>query len=453
MKNKFILLILILFIALPTAAFFLLFEPYYETQKLGWSPTAYQNRYLAAEKYLARAGIEATTSNSLINANPLSEIDTIFISDARNVLTKQQTEELWQWISNGGHLILSGPPTDWEAGSSALLERLGIEIYSTDCDCDRTNYFFDDEASGENDDDTEEPVKSKDHGNLKELLDTPEKSDDSHHPIDEISGSDTTDNNNNRTDKAPIEESTDPSLITELEFDEVDGVLHINFNPATALYHPYMDDEEDTESDSQPFYWQGSEWGTHFMQFYIGEGMVSVVSDPAIWQNYYLEEFDHAYLLSILTDYSKTVRFIVGSNMPSLAALIWQNAPEFVIACGLLLITWLYYRSRRFLPATGINYTVRRSLAEHIQAVGDYLWQQKQSNALLASIRQEIEQRAGFYIGGFNQLSQAQQYQKLAELAQLPMERVASAMAQTDIISELVFTETIQSLQTIKAKL
>ena len=37
------------------------------------------------------------------------------------------------------------------------------------------------------------------------------------------------------------------------------------------------------------------------MQFEVGEGLLTIVTDPSIWTSYRIDKYDHAYLLWILS--------------------------------------------------------------------------------------------------------------------------------------------------------
>ncbi len=328
-----------------------------------------------------------------------------------------------------------------------------MELYDTDCGCNRYSYYDDLY-------DTEDLIQDPDSNNQgdTEPSTAEPKPVDSSSPTDnQISPENPTDKENNLNPNNASEQATAPydeTLITRLQFGEDNTELTVQFDASHALYHPSMDYDidEDYEGD-QPFYWRGSDWGAHFVQFYIGDGLLSVMSDAEIWRSDYIEELDHAYLLSTLTGESANVQFVIGSNMPSILVLTWRYAKELVISALCLLAAWLIYRARRLTPAQTFSVVARRSLAEHLQATARFHWQQKDSQALLQSLQSEIKQQAHLHLSGFSQLSPIDQFQKLTDVSQIDTALIAQAMTGENITSEAAFIKSVRTLQSLRAKL
>ncbi len=58
-------------------------EFYEETEESGWAEEALRNPYLAAQRFMAESGIEVTDVDSLAKLDQLSNLGTLFFSDAR----------------------------------------------------------------------------------------------------------------------------------------------------------------------------------------------------------------------------------------------------------------------------------------------------------------------------------------------------------------------------------
>jgi len=456
-NNRWVAVATSLLLAIPIALFFLFFESYEETEDDDWSDATITNPYLAAQQYLIKAGANTQTGYSLQELLPLDQIDTLFISDQGNLISDSQIDTLMAWVKAGGNLIISGSMKDWEADSEMLLPWLNVEIYETDCGCGHYGYYDDETAT--------------DFGN-EENTPTETSEDESAETSDDEYSSASSDANDDAT-SAPVEfnaENTpstmqtaedldkervlDPTLKTVLTFDEDESEVVVSFDPAYAIYHPYLDAEDDESYEGlKPFYWQGSDWGIHFMQFEIGDGLITVMSDPEVWNNYWVDQYDHAYLLTTLTWNAKNVRFIIGSQMPSLFTLAWRHGSEFLIAASLFIMAWLIYRGRRFLPPVNVVSTERRSFGEHIDAIGHYHWQAKDAQFLISTLRAEIHSRASVTILGYPNLDPTNQCRKLAEHSQIDATMVTTAMQEKELYGETVFTDAIKTLQNIRSKL
>ena len=350
MGNRAIVLLISAVLVTGVSLFYLLMESYQETEDLGWGEEAYKNQYLASEQFLQRLGINAETQFSLLEAEPLAQVTTLFIADSHDVLSGQQGDRLMEWLKQGGHLIISGHYYD--EGETNFLNRFDIEFVETDCNCYKNYYYPDDteqEASQEDNSETSTATTALDDPSQEENQAEEDKDED-------------------------IQESIDPTLLTVLTFEDMDTEISVNFNPATELYHPYLDYEEDEYTGYTPFYWEGSDWGTHFLQFQVGDGLLTVISDPYIFDNDEINDYDHSYLLSVLAGQGSTLTFVIGKNVPSLITLAWRHGPELFAAFGVWLLFWIFYRSKRFLPPEQRSVTSRRSLAEHIEAVAHFYW-------------------------------------------------------------------------------
>ena len=103
-----------------------------------------------------------------------------------------------------------------------------------------------------------------------------------------------------------------------MTFDGEKKPLQLHFSPDFALYHPII--REPVKKDAPgaaeikdkakvklkagaktqapeappPSVWKGSDAGVHFMQFAVGKGLLTIVSDADIWSSPRIAELDHA---------------------------------------------------------------------------------------------------------------------------------------------------------------
>ncbi len=390
MKRSLLFIILTL-LTIIFCLFFVFFESYKDTKELGWSSKALQNKYLAAEQFLTTSGKSIDIAHGFSEINNLNQIDTLIITNYSDVVSKKQENALLTWMSNGGNLILVLPHNDSQDQDSELLNRVGITSYKIEEDGNTTN---------------------------------PDQSD------------------------AALNE---PS--TSLAFDGVEEELSIEFAGNSSLYHAslYSQDDEDHQ-EYKPFYWAGDDYGIRFIQMNINDGLLTVLSDASIWQNTSIRKYDHAHLLYLLSDSQNTVQFLVGSDFPSLISLMWKNTYELIISIFVLLLFWLFYRGKRFLPAITTHSMVRRSLNEHIEAVAKFHWKQNQSERLLASLREEALKKHSL-LDENNNSSEHKITQSLSLLINRDTSIIEIALFSSKIVTEAEFIQAVQTLKTINSKL
>ncbi|MCE2029536.1 DUF4350 domain-containing protein [Sessilibacter corallicola] len=392
MPNK-LLAILAGLVFLLIGLFFLLFESYTTTVDRGWSKEARSNRYLAAEKFLTLDDKNPNISYGFNSIENLSEIDVLIISNYSNIVSVKQEDKLSKWVSEGGHLILALPNSDSSQYlDSKLLTELGIGVGSSSVE----------------ESESEQPL---------------------------------------------IEGDEIDSYYTKLNFDGVDETLVINFGSYAPLYHEYFFHQGDEEYDGYvPFYWARNNEGIQFLQLNVQSGLVTVLPNVSIWQNAYISDDDNAYLLHLLTGSQKEIQFLVGTDFVPLTVLIWKNAYELIISIALLLVIWLIYRAKRFLPAVATTINTRRSLNEHINASAQFHWKYKHTEFLLESLREEIFKKYKFRFSSSN-MQQQTISEDIAKTMSLQISAVESALFEAKITTESDFIKTVQILKTVNSNL
>lgn len=441
LKNKFLWLGIGLLVLVCTYLFFALFESYTRRVDQGWSDRAIRTPFLAAQLFLDRQGMEVYTVNSLSEELTLAERDTLVVEDSHHILSGQQATELIDWMHRGGHLIVAAH-RGLEGTSDPLMAAFDISVEKTECGCDKYEEASVPDLLGEEGDDSS-------NDNHEEVEHTRRPISDWLRRLNEGEDIDFLESLQDDTER-----KVDPGKLTGLRFGDIDGTVSVLFHPRWVLKHPYLTLEEgEAYAGPEPFYWESSEQGVHFMQFEVGEGLLSVMSDVSPWTNDDIDQFDHAWLLTILTMYSDSVYFLAGHVMPSIYALAWRYGKEIVVAGGICLLLWLIYRGRRFLPPEALVTVSRRSLAEHLRAVAWFFWHRKSADELLISLQEEVRQRAAMVIHGYASFSEAERIRVLSELSGMSAQTVATALASGANNNEVQFTQSIQFLQKIRTLL
>ncbi len=138
------------------------------------------------------------------------------------------------------------------------------------------------------------------------------------------------------------------------------------------------------------------QYGIHLLQFKIGNGTVTVLSDNFLFSNYNLGENDHAYLLSVLgatnTLENSKILLLYNIESDSIFTLIWKNAKHASIAFLIFIAIVLWSMQNRFGPIQKLNDFSSRNIIEHLNATARYSWRKDKGIRLLHQSRLSFEQ-------------------------------------------------------------
>jgi len=158
--------------------------------------------------------------------------------------------------------------------------------------------------------------------------------------------------------------------------------VHVLLQPSVALEAP----ADDTA-------WRhGEEGKTRMLQIPLGDGLVTVMSTFRPFANRELGRFEHAELLWWLVsdnDKAPPVWLVRHLDVQSLSQWLINNALPFVAALILFLLLWLWRVIPRFGPIQPGAAPDRRSLIEHLRAMGRFYSMQRRLPALLQALRQD----------------------------------------------------------------
>ncbi len=113
-------------LALISWGLYVSIEFYEETEDSGWSVEALRNPYLAAQRFMTQSGIDVTDVDNLARLDQLDGLGTLFFSDANQVQTPRQLQQLLDWLEAGGTVIYSANSLDHE--DDLLLAEFGVEV-------------------------------------------------------------------------------------------------------------------------------------------------------------------------------------------------------------------------------------------------------------------------------------------------------------------------------------
>jgi hypothetical protein len=148
----------------------------------------------------------------------------------------------------------------------------------------------------------------------------------------------------------------------------------------------YLSDAEQTAH-----WWVEDEPGDRLLQYRIGDGLITVLSDNSFLGNDEIGKRDHALFLALLVGNDRRAWLLYSSDMPSLAVLLWHKAPYLVVSFLLLCGLWLWRLTRRSGPLLVPQSTARRNLLEHLDAAAGYAWRVDRAQAMLRASREGLE--------------------------------------------------------------
>jgi hypothetical protein len=387
-------------------------EFFEETETSSWSVEALRNPYLAAQQFMTRSGVEVTDVDSLARLDELNAVGTLFFSDANQVQSPRQLEQVMDWLELGGNVIYAANSTAFE--DDLLLAEFEVEV-------DWADY-----ENEEGDDDR--PLSETMREYNRQLRQGKSR--------EEIASS-----------LADEEVS-----LTRIRFGDDIGEIEVAFDNDRILLHPYIADSEYNTGEHSPFSWSVSDYGVHMMQFEVGSGLLTIISDPQIWTSYQVDLHDHAYLLWLLSSQDGNfaiLRSVVGD---SIWVLLRRNAGELLLATGLLVMLWIWRTGYRFGRTVPRDLSRTRALGEYFSSVSHYLWHHRHAAYLIAPLRQQVQRRASLMLAGFAEADQHQQYQLLADRCELNAAAIASAFGDSDF-NEASFVQTVRLLKRIEQSL
>ncbi|AEB59676.1 DUF4350 domain-containing protein [Ectopseudomonas mendocina] len=365
-------------------------EPYEDVIEHGPSPEVASSPYLAAEHFLRKQGIAARRAEGLEVLDDLpSEGQTLMLLADRGNMTPRQVERVLQWTANGGHLLF-------------IAERLWDE----------------------------EEGKSGDL--LLDLLGIQQ------YMSDEL--------DDEEASEAPAENEQDEEheaypQLTKLYLENEQAPAYIAFDTDFHLY----------DAQNRAHAWANSEATTHLLQLYHGDGLITVLSDPWIWQNRNINEYDHAWLLWYLSQDS-AVTLLYHADSEGLARLLLRHFPLALLVLALLIIAALWHVGVRHGPLQAPASRARRQLEEHLRGSADFLLRRSGQHSLLKGLQQDINRRARRRYPGFEKLAVADQWQVLGRLTRLPAKDISQAMRPLppQRLSASDFTRQVAHLQTLR---
>ncbi|MFT5161988.1 MAG: hypothetical protein ACI9FJ_000556 [Alteromonadaceae bacterium] len=359
----------------------------------GFDSQARKNPFLAAQQFIEQSPVDASQEGPLAESghgfslldNLPSTDDVIIITSARHTLNQRRTDALKQWVSQGGNLIIKASKLydfDNQRSGDLLLDGLDIELIEVEADDDneQTQEQEQEEQSEQEFTLDKEPQPQT----LEQIL---------------LEG----------TEAATRACATNPQL-TYLTIGG-DPPIAINIGGKHILQY---------SEDPEPSGWASNELGVKIVQLNLGDGVITMLTDLSLWNNYQLNCFDNAYLLHILTQNTPKVWLLFSEEMADIDTLLWQTSPALVLSFLLLLSVWLWSQTLRFGALESNPSGTRRDFMEHIEAATSYRWRSGAAQQSIDLLRQQIIHKVTLRHSDFAKLDSSQQSELIVRLCDLP---------------------------------
>ncbi len=187
--------------------------------------------------------------------------------------------------------------------------------------------------------------------------------------------------------------------------------------------------------------------------YQLGKGQVVTLAEN-YFDNRDLPRLDHAQLLLYLTQLGiedKRTMFVHYLDFLPWYEALWENAKYALLSLALALLLLLWMVVRRFGPLLPEAILERRSMIEHIDASGRWLWHLPGGpEVLLSAARKNTQQVLRRRIAEWGRLSPQEQVERLQQDGQFTAQKLWQALHEKPSANPLQFTTQVQTLQTLR---
>jgi len=421
--------------ALAVGAFFLLFKQVEEEVDAQPRGLAAQNPWYAMERLLGDLGVPTSSRYGLGQLPPSDHV--IVLLTTNDAQRGPLAERLSGWVAAGGHLVLAPAEATPEP---SLFSLFGDEPSGAGSDGDSGA------ADPEGDDSGAPPLAG------------------SAPPAD--GGSDTA---------APAEDGALPQdallddlgvLIAErwvggvrarveVQSPRVEALraLRVQAVPTVVIWSEptYLpDDGQDLEvwHAASPQI-EGAAYGAVVRP--LGAGRVTLLPEADLLRSEHIDELDHAvFLVDLLTDRGAMpagALLVLSGDAPSISGLLWRAGWPALISLFALTLAWAWRSAMPFGPRLPDAPRDRRSLLEHVEATGHFLWRHDHHGALLSAARGRLRDRLSRRHPGLAKLDDEALAVAIAERLDLDPEETRAALTGGGGRDRRAFLAAVRALQ------
>lgn len=360
---------------------------------------AYTNSFLAAERLLSSLGLPTESESTLRELPPTDH--TLLMSSTGITLEGFWSDELAEWVTGGGNLVLLLPSDD------------GLrDLFVEDVIEGRKHMSFWDKLG------IEVAVHDDVRNDEFEWLDSLES------------------------------EAVDDDLVSQTKtIDLGTGLLRIQLDDTFMIFSAEAD--ADLVEDSE-----------ELVRIRMGAGLLTVLASDGWAQNDLIGEFDHARFLSclarpddLLEPARKGAVLVRRESTVGLFTLLGREAWTVLLSGGLLLALWIWSRGRVFGPRLPDPPRIRRDFSEHIEASSEYLWRNNSQERLLAAPRGEFRRRLVHTRPAWARTSDEELADNLSSLCSLSVDEITEALSGAAHRNSQTFTRVVNNLSLLRRSL
>jgi len=301
---------------------------------------AIRNPFLAAERLLEGLGYRVDTAQEAAYLEQLPANGVLILSGDRQYhLTPGRTKALFAWVESGGYLIADA---GWVNPSDPIIRRFDLRFRPPEPAS---------KSSQKEDADSEETDSSQD------------------------------DTARGRAAREPLRRTVSiPGYGRE---------LHIRAFDRRQMYVGTVSPTWSVQGVADK---KGNQ-GMELLEFRLGKGSVTLINGLWRFNNWTIEQDNHAELLAALLLTHQPhgdVRIMTHLNVPSIWEWLLEHAQAALAAALALLAAWLWHIIPRFGVLRPDALAERRSLIEHLRAIGRFLWRQRSLDVLLDAARSNL---------------------------------------------------------------
>lgn len=372
---------LLLILAIASIYIVMSIEFYQEQKDIGEGKEVHQQPYLAAQTLLQKFGVKTVAEDDYrrLFSGESDEIrptldDAIVLVNAQAAISPALANELIDWVSKGGFLILSvnAEPFQQSFRGNALLKQLGVSV----------NWLVDDADSLKKYQQVVSKLKDPDSHNI------------------EIS---------------------------------LESAYRITLPEDREIYYSVSNDE-----------------GNTLIQLEQGEGMITLMTETQIWNNWQLDEDDNAIILLGFLQNNSQVYFLNPVEQPHWFILLYRYSAAFIWLLALLIISGIWHLGSRFGPKQSLSLLTQSRFIDHIKVAGDYYWQHDNQQIMLLEVRRIIFHHINQKWPSLHGADQNKIVAHMAELSSWPADTITKLMFENSTLNQSQFTQWMKGLQQLR---
>lgn len=415
----------------------------YTETDLGPTKEVRQNPFFAVQALLTQLNIDNELVRGFsgldrlqLNEQTVGPDDTLVLIHSYQGLTEKQINRLWQWVEDGGRLIITANNPYIKGDQhlpDALLERMGLSLESA------FNYDWADEDD-EDDDSSDEAEEVWD----SEEADQPAPEDVSQAENDNLDDNlDCAEDPECQANTADSEADQDPCQWTssiELALSESHPPIALSQNGGANFY----DFDATVESLA------ADEDNILLAKLDLGAGQIYAYASAFSLLNEHIACHDNAFAFHQFVQGGGKVWLVLNASMPNFWSVMWRLSAAACIAFLLGLGLWVWQQATRFGPILMPLETGNRRFIDHIYASAAFLLRHQGNSGVITTLREDIDKRLKSRHAGFQLLSQAQQIEKIQQLSTMSSEDIDTALYLPLPIPATQFVDVVKRLQYLR---